>query len=672
MNTRTLPSYPIFIKDPNFSLWKASEALNDGDVETWYGESKPIYGFVKIDGTTYCFMGDANNFKDCGVVPAKQIFVKATAFTTDYLFELGEAKLYVSFVSPLLPTDMQLISMPVCYVEYNLQGANNAEIALFVKRDIAYNKRSDFNNDGVVRNGVMDMGEYQTSFVGLKRQLYLSNNDDMCGADWGYWYLAGERAYALDSNDLTTYLTADNERFANVGDDKYIGVINKSQNGVIALGFDDIVSIDYYGSFKKGLYLEKHTIFDGLRYILDNRIQISSKLAEFDEELSNRAMAVDKSYYNILVASLRQSIGAHKLITDEQGDVLFLSKECNSNGCIATVDVSYPSIPLYLLYNTEFVKGMMRPILKFARMPAWNFDFAPHDAGTYPHCSGNVYGMNCQNEYSVSCYKNKDGQTHAPYYNFPSNFNLYDLNGQMPVEECANMLIMFGACFCFDNDIEFFKNNSDLADKWVRYLVEYGLKPANQLCTDDFAGHLANNLNLAIKATVGIACYAKLLEGAGNTQGYEKYLQIAQAYARQIEQFASGYAHCPLTWDSDDSTFSLKYNLLFDKVCNLGLFSREFYDREIDCYLAKQNAFGVPLDSRESYSKSDWIVWVASLTGDKAKRGALLQKLDNYLKHTPSRVPFSDWYDTVNGKTCAFRARTVQGGCFAVLLTQNK
>lgn len=673
MNERILPSYPLFVKDPNFSLWKSGEILNDGDVETWYGEAKPIYGFVKLDGATYCFMGESSRFQALGVIPAKQLSVYVTAFTTDYVFEIGKAKLSLSFVSPLAPTDMQMISMPVCYVNYDIQGADNAEISLFVKRDIAYNKRPDFNSDGVVRNGVMDMGNYQTAFIGLKRQLYLSNNDDMCGADWGYWYLAGERAYALDCNDLQSYLTSDSVAFANADVDKYVAAINKASSGVIMLGYDDIVSIDYYGSFRKGLYLANHTILDALQYVYDNHTQIDAVLAGFDAALLKRADEIDKCYYDILVASLRQSIAAHKLITDENGDILFLSKECNSNGCIATVDVSYPSIPLYLLYNTEFVKGMMRPILKFARMPVWTYDFAPHDAGTYPHCSGNVYGMNCRdNKYADSCYKNKDCQTHAPYYMFPSNFDLYDLNGQMPVEECANMLIMFEACYHYDNDIAFFRQNADLADKWVQYLVKFGLKPANQLCTDDFAGHLANNLNLAIKATVGIACYAKLLQASGKTAQSKQYRQIAESYAKQIQDFCCKYSHGPLTWDSDDTTFSLKYNLLFDKVCKLNLFSQDFYERETDCYLSKLNKFGVPLDSRKTYTKSDWLVWSASLTNDNSKKGKLLSSLSVYLKQTPSRVPFSDWYETVDGKSCAFKGRSVQGGCFAALLTQEK
>jgi hypothetical protein len=79
---------------------------------------------------------------------------------------------------------------------------------------------------------------------------------------------------------------------------------------------------------------------------------------------------------------------------DTEGQLLFISKECFSNGCAATVDVSYPSIPMFLHYNPEFVKGMMRPIFKYAATEEWEFDFAPHDAGQYPLVEGQVYGKN--------------------------------------------------------------------------------------------------------------------------------------------------------------------------------------------------------------------------------------------------------------------------------------
>lgn len=98
-----------------------------------------------------------------------------------------------------------------------------------------------------------------------------------------------------------------------------------------------------------------------------------------------------EDYRALICASYRQTIAAHKLIADEAGDPVFLSKENNSNGCIGTVDVSYPSVPLFLLYNPELVRAMCRPILRFARYPVWKYDYAPHDVGRYPLDSRKTY-----------------------------------------------------------------------------------------------------------------------------------------------------------------------------------------------------------------------------------------------------------------------------------------
>jgi len=238
----------------------------------------------------------------------------------------------------------------------------------------------------------------------------------------------------------------------------------------------------------------------------------------------------------------------------------------------------------------------------------------------------------------------------------------------MPVEECANMLVMFLACYHYDKDISFFKADMELAGKWVEYLVKYGLKPDNQLCTDDFAGHLKNNVNLAIKAIVGIAAYAELMKICGEEETYAKYRKIAEEYAQEVTAFGKQFKHIPITWDTGDETFSLKYNFAFDKLLGLGLFAQDVFETEVDCYVEKCNRYGTPLDSRREYTKSDWLMWVAALTECDKKRNTLVAALDLFLKETPDRVPFGDWYETVSGVHHAFRARTVQGGCFILLL----
>ena len=667
-NKRILPAYPLFVKDPNFSLWSVTEELNESNVQSWWGEEKRIYGFIKTEGKTYCFLGNGADFENCGVINAKQISLGVTAFTTDYEFQAGNTTLKIKFVSPLPPDEPELVSLPVCYTEYEIEGDKNAEISVFVNRGIAFNKSLEPNAE--VRGAVMAQSGFVSAFLGRKRQLYLSNNGDLLGADWGWWYLAGEEAFYLDEGDLAAYLAGNVKNFTSTGCECYIGAVNKSQNGIIALGYDDVISIDYFGDFRKGVYLEKHTISEALETVWKSYKTIDERLFAFDSGLKKKAKPYGKGYLDILYASLRQSISAHKLVSDKDGNLLFLSKECGSNGCIATVDVSYPSIPLYLLYNTELVKGMMRPILKFARMPVWTYGFAPHDAGTYPNCCGNIYGFNtAKGKGTGTLFKPREGaETWYPVYSLPPNAELYDMKYQMSVEECANLLIMWYACYAKDNDISFFAENADLAEKWVDYLVKYGLKPEEQLCTDDFAGHLKNNLNLAIKATVGIACYAELIKAIGKKEQSKEFRKTAENFAGKIVKFAKKFPHMPITWDADEKTYSLKYNFAFDKILRLGLFPQELMESETDYYLQIAGKYGTPLDNREKYTKSDWLTWVTALTDDSEKKNKMISCLNRFLKESPDRVPFSDWYYTDSGKHEQFIARSVQGGCFILLL----
>lgn len=656
MNERILPSYPLFVNDPNFSLWSSCEILNSVNVKSWWGETKKIYGTLKTQEGTFCFLGNAaEDFANSDVKNAEQIAVSITAFSTDYIFKAGKVKLKIRFVSPILPNDFDLISLPVCYMEYEVEGDGFMELSFFVNRAIAYNDIAQ-TVDKRVKCGVLRGENYETAFIGLSRQMPLSTCNDLIGADWGYYYLTGESAYALDESSLAVYLACGNKNVSVNGVERYIGSINRATSGRIMMAYDDLVSIEYFGEYLKGYYLENHTIAEALEFTFKNAGTINAKLQEFDEKLQKKAKNLGAEYLNVLYASLRQSIAAHKLVKDKDGNILFLSKECNSNGCIGTVDVSYPSMPLFLLYNPELVKGMLRPIFKFARMPVWTYDFAPHDVGTYPSCCGQVYGLKSgafsERDYSVS--------THYPVYSLPANFDAYDFNMQMPVEECANVLIMLLAIYRKDGDISFFADNQDLCSKWVEYLVKYGLRPENQLCTDDFAGHLKNNLNLSIKAIVGLAAYAEL-------SGETRYRKTAEGYAKEIMQFVSKFAHSPLTWDSGEETFSLKYNLAYDKILGLGLFPQSFLEKEIDFYLTKATEYAVPLDNRNTYAKSDWLMWVAALTDDIDKKKQFITLLDNYLKKVADRNPFPDWYDSNTGKRYWFRNRTVQGGCFILL-----
>ena len=221
------------------------------------------------------------------------------------------------------------------------------------------------------------------------------------------------------------------------------------------------------------------------------------------------------------------------------------------------------------------------------------------------------------------------------------------------------MLVMLAAAQAFGASEGLARAYRPLLDKWVGYLVTYGEDPGEQLCTDDFAGHLAHNGNLAAKAVVGVACYARLT-------GSEAHAVLAREMASHLLETIGDKGNTPLTLDGKG--WSMKYNLLWDRILGLGLLPESFYAAETASYLPRINRYGLPLDSRADYTKSDWICWTAAMAPDRQTRLALLEPVARVLRETTSRVPFSDWYDTKTGRYVAFIARSVQGGVFAPLL----
>lgn len=528
--------------------------------------------------------------------------------------------------------------MPVTLVQFELRSADNQPhdvcVSFSLPKNLCYdgNFRPDLYADLWIFNG------WQTGIAGQRAQKPLSSSGDHITIDWGYLYLAAEQgAVTNDEYDLTF---------------RWHGAVSAPQTLRTIVAYDDIASINYFGTLCKPWYRRNGAqITDAMQHAEDDYDALLARCAAWDERVRRDSLAAAGEDYALLTAAAwRHTMAAHKLIAAPDGGMVLLSKENDSNGCIGTTDVSYPSIPIFLRYAPELVNALCRGILDFAEMPVWEFDFAPHDIGRYPMATGQVYAARkgCPN-----------GLVHPPYYLYPAGMDVYDHRYQMPVEECGNMLIMLAAAQAFGADRTLAAAHRPTLDKWVQYLLRYGEDPGEQLCTDDFAGHLAHNVNLAAKAIVGIACYARLIDDAS-------YQQKAEEMAQRLLDRIGCAGNTPLSLDG--TGWSMKYNLLWDKVLSLGLFPEAFYEAELASYLPRINAYGLPLDSRAVYTKSDWICWVAAMAEDHDTRNALLSPIACYLRETSTRVPFSDWYDTVTGRYVHFIARSVQGGIFAPML----
>ena len=616
-----MPSIPLITVDPYFSVW--TDNINSKPTTHWTAAENNIIGYVTIDGKVYRFLGDDDNRS---ITKMNVVSVDADAFTTKVVYESEEIRLTAEFTSPMLVTELFYASRPVSYLKLaheSLDGkAHKVSAKIYVTEELVLNKA----NEGKAWSEDVEIDGLSCVKIGSGDQKILWRSGDDVRIDWGYCYLAAEgeakTGNAVIENLYSIYLESEIEK-----------------EKLFLFAYDDIESMVYFGENLKAYWKnDGKTIEEAIKEAAGEYDSLRAKCDAFSKKIEADAVAKGgEKYAELLLLAYRQVMAAHKLVVDKDGNNLYISKECFSNGCAATVDVTYPSAPMYLLYNTELLKGMLRPIFRYAASEAWEYDFAPHDAGQYPLVNGQVYGNN-------------------------------ELKWQMPVEECGNMIILVSAICKADGEFSFAEENFELLEKWSKYLIKYGKDPEHQLCTDDFAGHLAHNCNLSLKAIMGITGFADILKNLGKENEAEKLLAIAKDYADSfIKNAENEDGSYRLAYDRP-GTFSLKYNSVWDKIWKTGLFPESFFKSEIERYKKEALPYGVPLDSREKYTKSDWLIWVASLADNKDDFeffSSLLWKAYDTMR---TRVPMTDWYYTDTSEMVGFRHRTVQGGLFIRLM----
>lgn len=626
------PAIPLITVDPYFSVWSPADKLYDTDTVHWTGSPNTIRGYITVDGETYRFMGGAASEDE---KTACQLSFDMNAMVSCYGFRAGNVGLTARFYTPLFLDSVCCLTRPVSYLRLSvisLDGEKHeTSVRILASEELCLDRKGQ---SGVLTKEFPIGDSLNAVSIGNAEQNILSRCGDDLRIDWGYFYMAVENGgtFVTESDSMT-----------------FIGVergIDTDEDVTILFAYDDIKCLDYFGFSAEAVWkADGKTIEDVISEAYNERDELLGKCGDFSKRLENEAEELGgKKYAELLALAYRQSIAAHKLAYDENGEIIFISKECFSNGCAATVDVTYPSSPLYLCYNTELLKGMLRPIFKFAASDRWSYDFAPHDAGTYPFVTGQVYGLH-------------DGELRE--------------DRQMPVEECGNMLIMMANISLLDGNTDFADKYSETLSDWVRYLIKYGADPANQLCTDDFAGHLAHNCNLSLKAIMGIAGYSLILQMKGKDAEADTFMGIAREMAKSwVERAANADGSFRLAFDKP-GTFSMKYNIIWDDLWGTGLFPSYVVNSEFLSNFRHFNAYGMPLDSRKTYTKSDWLVWSASMATQKEEFERYIEPLWHAYDSTESRVPMTDWYDTVTAKMIGFRHRSVQGGLFIKLLGER-
>ncbi|PWU19816.1 MAG: glutaminase [Verrucomicrobia bacterium] len=649
------PSVPLVACDPYFSIWSPADQLTGANTTHWTGESQRLASLVRIDGNTFRLMGTEP--AETPALPQTDFQVLPTR--TIYYFAGDGVVLTLTFSTAALPEDLDLLSRPVTYLTWSARstdGKNHMVSVYFDARaEVAVNIRSqavNFQNENV--------GPVMAWRVGTAQQPVLQTKGDDVRIDWGYFYVAMPE----DKRAAATAATAEATRAAfmaggtapaplaerlenNSQDDCVIAftvdlgaVRAKAASCWLMLAYDDLYSIQY---MKKNLrpYWRRNgwEAADLLRVAARDYSSLQKRCEAFDAELmKDLRNAGGENYAELAALAYRQCFAAGKFVADANGQPLQFCKENHSNGCISTSDVFYPMSPQFLLFGPTLAKSFIVPFMNYAASERWKFPFAPHDLGTYPQANGQVYG---------------DGER--------------GVNDQMPVEESGNLLILFAAVARMEGNAGFAGWYWKQLSQWAAYLKAKGFDPEKQLCTDDFAGHLAHNVNLSAKAICALGSFGKLCEMRGDAAEAREYAELAHELAQRWVKEADDGDHFRLAFDKP-GTWSQKYNLVWDRVLGLNLFPGDVVQKEMAFYKKAENQFGLPLDGRETYTKLDWTLWTATLTQNRNDFEALANPVVAFLNATPDRSPLTDWYQTKTARKVGFTGRPVIGGVFLQML----
>jgi hypothetical protein len=657
------PAVPLVAHDPYFSIWSAADHLTDTGTSHWTGKPNVLTALVRIDGKVYSLTGTVGRGGRGAPAanPLAQNSVEVLPTRTLYQFSGAGVKVGLTFLTPALPDDLEVLSRPLTYVEWTLSSIDGKEH----QAAIYFDAGSDLvvnTPDEPVWSARFQVDGQAALRMGSRQQPVLAKRGDDLRIDWGYLYLAADKPEGVteaivtrqqgreaftaggrlpDSDDLS-----ESTRGGRAPEPVLAFAIDAGKvtaqpaSRYLMIAYDDVYSIEYFERRERAWWRRNGAdAAELLRMGRRDHDTLAEKCKAFDDQLmADLRRAGGEKYARLAALAYRQTLAAHKLVADADGTALFFPKENFSNGCISTVDVIYPSSPFTLLFNPRLLRAQLQPVLDYARMGRWRWPFAPHDLGTYPQADGQVYGGGERTE-----------------------------ENQMPVEESGNMLIMLAALAKVEGNADYAARYWPELTRWAEYLKDKGLDPENQLSTDDFAGHLAHNANLSIKAILALGSYGLLADMAGHKDVAAEYRRIAQEFVKRWMELANDGDHYRLAFDKP-GTWSQKYNLVWDRLLGLNLFPPEVARREIAFYLGKRNQYGLPLDNRRTYTKLDWELWTATLAENQSDFEQLVAPAYQFANDSESRVPLTDWYDTVTAKQQGFQARSVVGGLFVKML----
>ena len=646
------PAVPLITNDPYLSIWSESDYLNGATTVHWTHHDCSLVSLIRVDGQTYRLMGSEPS--EVRAIPQQSVQVTPTRSIYD--FENSLVHVTMTFMTADLPHDLNVMSRPLSYITWSVKSVDGKPHAVTIY-DSMSSELAVNTTDQAVNWQHQAMGPLTALSFGSDAQTILSPAGDDARIDWGRAYavapsvrstaaIGGDKELLAQFVSTGALPSADDARqHRAVSDDQPVAAFDLDLGTVgtspvdrhVMVGYDEIWSIKFAGT-KLRPYWRRNgaTPVDLFQAAERDYPSLVTRCTRFDNDLTTDLTTIGGAKYaQIAALALRECFAANGLAADAHKQPLLFTKESTSDGDIATVDVIFPQDPMMILLSPTLAKATVAPILDYAASPVWKFPNAPHDLGIYPNASA-------------------DGNA----------------GEAMTVEESGNMLIICDAITQEDGNAKFVTPYWKQLKTWADYLAQYGLDPGDQLCTDDFMGHLNHNANLSIKAIVALAAYADMCKWRGDAATAQKYQALAKADAAHWVSVADAGDHSVLAF-GDSGTWSQKYNLVWDKILGLDVFPPTVAQKETAYYKTVMQKYGVPLDSRTHLTKTDWSMWSATLADNQADFEALSSPVYDYLNSTTTRDPLADSYTTDDVHSGGMHARPVVGGLFIKMLSDR-
>ena len=407
---------------------------------------------------------------------------------------------------------------------------------------------------------VQDSSTAGIAYHKIYRQTQLLFSESRQQTEYGNWYWATDNVANLtyQSGTDTDVRGAFSSKgaLANTNDTNFRAINDSYPTFGFAVPLGSVEGTAVSTLFTLGLAQEQAIQFDGasgnasvnslwtsyyateaaaLEFFHTDFANASSLATTFDNQVVTDATAAGGADYVTLTSlAARQALGGTQLAGTLDAPYLFL-KEISSDGNVNTVDVIFPFHPFAIYANPTLLKILLDPLFINQESGQYPNQYSMHDLGThYPNATGHHLG-----------------------------------NDEMqPLEECGNMLIMTLAYAQRANDTAYLSQHFEILNQWTQYLIEDALIPMNQISTDDFAGALANQTNLALKGIIGIEAMAVIANLTGNVTIGANYTTIAHDYIDQWQNLGIAHdatpPHTTLSYGMND-THGLLYNLFGDR-----------------------------------------------------------------------------------------------------------